>query len=59
VELGVSLFDTADAYGCGHSERVLGQALAGVRDQVAVATKFGLAFDEQRRTSSGVDTSPG
>jgi aryl-alcohol dehydrogenase-like predicted oxidoreductase len=59
VELGVSLFDTADAYGCGHSERVLGQALAGMRDQVVVATKFGLLFDEQRRTSGGVDTSPG
>jgi aryl-alcohol dehydrogenase-like predicted oxidoreductase len=58
VELGVSLFDTADVYGCGHSERVLGQALAGVRDQVAVATKFGLVFDEQLRTSSGTDVSP-
>jgi aryl-alcohol dehydrogenase-like predicted oxidoreductase len=58
VDLGVSLFDTADVYGCGHSERVLGQALAGVRDQVVVATKFGLVFDEQRRTSSGVDVSP-
>ena len=59
VDLGVSLFDTADVYGCGHSERVLGQALAGVRDQVVVATKFGLVFDEQRRTSGGVDVSPG
>jgi aryl-alcohol dehydrogenase-like predicted oxidoreductase len=59
VDLGVSLFDTADVYGCGHSERVLGQALAGVRDRVVVATKFGLVFDEERRTSSGVDVSPG
>jgi aryl-alcohol dehydrogenase-like predicted oxidoreductase len=59
VDLGVSLFDTADVYGCGHSERVLGQALAGVRDQVVVATKFGLVFDEQRRTSAGVDVSRG
>jgi aryl-alcohol dehydrogenase-like predicted oxidoreductase len=59
VDLGVSLFDTADVYGCGHSERVLGQALAGVRDQVVVATKFGPVFDEQRRTSRGVDVSPG
>src|SRR4029450_3650947 len=58
VELGITLFDTADVYGCGHSERVLGQALAGVRDQVVVATKFGLVFDEQRRTNSGVDVSP-
>ena len=58
VDLGVSLFDTADVYGCGHSERVLGRALAGVRDRVVVATKFGLVFDEQRRTSGGVDVSP-
>jgi len=58
VDLGVSLFDTADVYGCGHSERVLGRALAGVRDRVVVATKFGLVFDERRRTSGGVDVSP-
>src|SRR5215208_4977974 len=58
LDLGITLFDTADVYGCGHSERVLGQGLAGVRDQVVVATKFGLVFDEQRRTSSGVDVSP-
>ena len=31
LELGVTLFDTADVYGCGHSERVLGRALAGRR----------------------------
>src|SRR4029450_2283151 len=58
VELGVSLFDTADVYGWVRRERVLGQALAGVRDQVVVATKFGLVFDEQRRTSGGGDVTP-
>src|SRR5512142_2085712 len=49
LELGVTLFDTADVYGCGHSEQVLGQALAGQRDQVFIATKFGQTFDESTR----------
>jgi aryl-alcohol dehydrogenase-like predicted oxidoreductase len=39
VDLGVSLFDTADVYGGGASEEDLGSALRGVRDQVVVATK--------------------
>ncbi|MGW1339638.1 aldo/keto reductase [Kribbella sp. NPDC002412] len=46
VELGVTFFDTADVYGAGHSERVLGKALAGMRDQVVIATKWGNTFDE-------------
>ena len=42
VEAGVTLFDTADIYGgLGRSEEILGAALAGRRDQVVVATKFG------------------
>src|SRR5919107_5385230 len=52
VDNGVTLFDTADVYGCGHSERVLGKALAGRRDEVVIATKFGLRFDEAMRTGS-------
>src|ERR687888_1675362 len=58
LDLGVTLFDTADVYGCGHSERVLGRALAGRRDEVVIATKFGLQFDEATRTGAGADTSP-
>ncbi|MFI7061419.1 aldo/keto reductase [Kribbella sp. NPDC050124] len=46
VDLGVTFFDTADVYGAGHSERVLGKALAGMRDQVVIATKWGNTFDE-------------
>jgi aryl-alcohol dehydrogenase-like predicted oxidoreductase len=46
VELGVTFFDTADVYGAGHSERVLGKALEGIRDQVVIATKWGNTFDE-------------
>ncbi|HSJ56653.1 MAG TPA: aldo/keto reductase, partial [Anaerolineae bacterium] len=41
VDLGVTFFDTADNYGQGLSERVLGEALRGRRDAVVVATKFG------------------
>jgi aryl-alcohol dehydrogenase-like predicted oxidoreductase len=57
VDLGVTLFDTADAYGAGHSERLLGRALAG-HSEVAVATKFGNTIDEETRQLTGVDTSP-
>jgi aryl-alcohol dehydrogenase-like predicted oxidoreductase len=42
LDLGVNFFDTADFYGFGHSEEVLGQALRGVRDRAVVATKAGL-----------------
>lgn len=47
---GVRLFDTADAYGAGTSESILGRELAG-RDDVVVATKVGYLFDD--RTTAG------
>jgi aryl-alcohol dehydrogenase-like predicted oxidoreductase len=47
VDAGIRMFDTADAYGSGTSELVLGEALAG-RDDVVVATKVGYRFDERR-----------
>ena len=53
LELGVTFFDTADVYGAGHSERVLGRALADRRDDVVIATKFGNTFDEQSREVTG------
>ncbi|MDP9374823.1 MAG: aldo/keto reductase, partial [Chloroflexota bacterium] len=59
LDLGVTFFDTADVYGCGHSERVLARALAGRRDRVVIATKFGNVFDEASRQAFGTDTSPG
>ena len=46
LDQGVNLFDTAANYGAGHSERVLAQALAGRRDRVIIATKFGYLVDE-------------
>lgn len=59
LDLGVTFFDTADTYGAGHSERVLGRALAKRRDQAVVATKRGNVFDEHTRTLTGTDDSPG
>jgi aryl-alcohol dehydrogenase-like predicted oxidoreductase len=41
LELGVTLIDTADIYGAGHNERLVGRALHGVRDRAVLATKFG------------------
>ena len=58
VDLGVTLFDTADVYGCGHSERVLGRGLDGIRDRVLIATKFGNLFDEETRHAAGRDVTP-
>jgi aryl-alcohol dehydrogenase-like predicted oxidoreductase len=54
---GVRFVDTADVYGCGHSERVVGRAIAPFRDDVVLATKVGLLFDEVTRTGSGSDLS--
>ena len=49
LDAGINFFDTAANYGCGHSERVLAQAIAGRRDQVILATKFGYVVDEEKR----------
>jgi aryl-alcohol dehydrogenase-like predicted oxidoreductase len=48
LDLGVAYFDTADSYGDGTSEKVLGRALAGHRDRATVATKVGYVFRERR-----------
>jgi aryl-alcohol dehydrogenase-like predicted oxidoreductase len=58
LDLGVTFFDTADTYGAGHSERVLGRALGKRRADVVVATKWGNVFDEETRIRTGVDDSP-
>lgn len=52
IELGVSLFDTAEVYGPFTNEELLGRALEGRRDQVIIATKFGWRIDAERRGSS-------
>ena len=45
VDLGVTFFDTAQVYGPFMNEELVGKALADVRDQVVIATKFGFSFD--------------
>jgi aryl-alcohol dehydrogenase-like predicted oxidoreductase len=49
LDAGINFLDTADIYGGTRSEEYLGQALQGRRDQVVLATKFGMAVDERRR----------
>jgi aryl-alcohol dehydrogenase-like predicted oxidoreductase len=58
LELGVTFFDTAAVYGTGHSEEVLRRAFAGRRDEVVLATKFGIAFDGSRRELIGDEATP-
>lgn len=55
LEAGVNFFDTAANYGAGHSERVLGRALSGRREEVVLATKFGHIINEEARTVYGDD----
>ncbi|MEU1787863.1 aldo/keto reductase [Streptomyces sparsogenes] len=43
LDLGVTLLDTSDFYGAGHNEELIGRAIAGRRDEVVLATKFGFA----------------
>jgi aryl-alcohol dehydrogenase-like predicted oxidoreductase len=58
LDMGARLFDTADAYGTGHAERVLGRALKGARERVLIATKFGNTYDEDTKELTGTDVSP-
>jgi aryl-alcohol dehydrogenase-like predicted oxidoreductase len=53
LDLGITFFDTADVYGAGHSERLLGAALEKKRDGVIIATKFGRVFEETTRQIVG------
>lgn len=57
-DLGVTFFDTADVYGAGHSERILGKALKKIRDKVTIATKFGYKFNEKTKVAEGFGKSP-
>jgi aryl-alcohol dehydrogenase-like predicted oxidoreductase len=55
VERGVTFFDTAEAYGPFANEELLGEALAGIRDQVVIATKFGF---KEADPKLGMDSRP-
>jgi aryl-alcohol dehydrogenase-like predicted oxidoreductase len=52
LDHGINFFDTAANYGTGHSELLLGKALAGRRDKVVIATKFGYVVNEGTRRVS-------
>src|SRR6266480_1554800 len=56
VERGVTFFDTAHVYGPFKNEELIGEALAPVRDQVVIATKFGFKFEGDKQ--SGTDSRP-
>lgn len=58
LELGVTLLDTASVYGCGHSESLIGEVIAGRREQVVIVDKIGYAFDVAKREVIGPDPSP-
>lgn len=58
VDLGVTFFDTADVYGAGRSERLLGLALHGRRDQVVIGSKWGNVFDEDAAVMTGARAEP-
>ncbi len=57
IELGVTFFDTAEAYGPFSNEELLVRALEGKRDRVVIATKFGFKFDENGGIT-GMDSRP-
>lgn len=56
VDLGVTLFDTAEVYGPFTNEELVGEALAPVRDRVVIATKFGFAIENGKQ--AGLDSRP-
>jgi aryl-alcohol dehydrogenase-like predicted oxidoreductase len=58
VDSGVTFFDTAQVYGPFTNEELVGRALAPVREQVVIATKFGFAFDGDRAARSGLFCEP-
>src|SRR6266705_3346521 len=56
VERGITFFDTAEVYGPFTNEELVGEALAPVRDQVVIATKFGFKFEDGKQL--GVNSRP-
>jgi aryl-alcohol dehydrogenase-like predicted oxidoreductase len=58
LELGITLLDTADQYGTGANERLVGEAIARRRDEVVLATKFGIVRDPNDPAARGVNGRP-
>ncbi len=53
LELGVTLLDTANVYGAGANEELVGRAIAGKRDKVVLATKFGIVWTDEGMAARG------
>jgi aryl-alcohol dehydrogenase-like predicted oxidoreductase len=58
VERGITFFDTAEVYGPFTNEELVGEALAPLRDQVVIATKFGFKLDPNTGKQAGLDSRP-
>ena len=58
VQRGITFFDTAEVYGPFTNEELVGEALAPVREQVVIATKFGFKFDPATNKQAGLDSRP-
>jgi aryl-alcohol dehydrogenase-like predicted oxidoreductase len=58
LELGITFFDTADVYGPHTNEELLGHGLSGHREQVIIATKFGILRDPAKPEFRGISGKP-
>src|ERR671925_110235 len=58
LELGITFLDTADVYGLGHNEELVGRAIAGRRDNVVLATKFGIVRRSDDRNFRSINGRP-
>ncbi len=58
LDVGVTFFDTADMYGVGHNEELVGKALRGKRDRAVIATKFGIVRSRENPTIRGISGRP-
>ncbi|MEO8600617.1 MAG: aldo/keto reductase, partial [bacterium] len=58
LELGINFLDTADMYGPHINEELIAKAIKGKREQVFIATKFGIVRDSSNPNARGVDGSP-
>ncbi|KRF03353.1 aldo/keto reductase [Paenibacillus sp. Soil766] len=57
IDNGITFIDTSDNYGAGHSERVIGRALQGRRNNAIIATKFGFVTNEKTKEATGQNAS--
>jgi aryl-alcohol dehydrogenase-like predicted oxidoreductase len=58
IELGIAFLDTADVYGYGDNEVLVGKAIRGIRDKIFLATKFGIVRDKTNPQVRGVSGKP-